>query len=593
MTAEPLIASSTSAASRPEVSAASAAASAPRFEWSTRYGWSTAWRSRGARLHVGAELGLGLRVDGLVKVKLAVVQKVGLESDQFGRQHHLVCAAGLGPAQQALVQHRPLQLDEACAANADVAVIFDRVDNVAIEERVVLERRVAAVVARAVLGIELVLTAFAVAASRLAEVEGVGVEPQELDERVELADAVLQGRTGKAPAHVRVQPKDGLRGRAAPVLDGMRLVQDHAVPVDAVQRRARRDPRRLLRLFLCPPRPHSQAIAVVSAPCTVIVVRIAAVAAAAPLALARAGAALADRLALLVLALALRRLLDVGLALALVDGALALDSLIQQLHRLLAFGRLPRRRLGVGLLALARRRRPAFMLALGRLKVVFLLVVGVLVARLPPLLGLGLRRRAPGVGTAEPPVVEGQLLVALELLPAVVAVDLLVGLRLAEVVLESRICCQDDFVLGEHIGEGLPLGAVIRVDAQRARRSPLQDLGAPLDQGDDRNDDQRASPYQPITQRRLGNVLWESVGGGRGRLTSRLGGGGRGLLPLAARMGQHHRDGLQGLAHPHLVGQNAPTQQTSLLRTHPREALLLVRQHRREERIGRLARLRP
>eukprot|EP00967_Tisochrysis_lutea_P074438 scaffold100011_cov30-Tisochrysis_lutea.AAC.3 len=33
-------------ASRPLASAASAAASDPRFEWRTRYGWSTAWRSR-------------------------------------------------------------------------------------------------------------------------------------------------------------------------------------------------------------------------------------------------------------------------------------------------------------------------------------------------------------------------------------------------------------------------------------------------------------------------------------------------------------------------------------------------------------------
>jgi len=48
--------------------------------------------------------------------------------------------------------------------SADVAELLDWVDHVSVEERVVLEWRVAAVFAAAVLGVELVLAALAVAA---------------------------------------------------------------------------------------------------------------------------------------------------------------------------------------------------------------------------------------------------------------------------------------------------------------------------------------------------------------------------------------------------------------------------------------------
>ena len=76
----------------------------------------------------------------------------------------------IGAPQQHAVEHAALQREDALPAGAHVADFLDRVDDVAVEEREVLQRRVAAVQARAVLGIEAVLAALAVAARGLAEV---------------------------------------------------------------------------------------------------------------------------------------------------------------------------------------------------------------------------------------------------------------------------------------------------------------------------------------------------------------------------------------------------------------------------------------
>eukprot|EP00965_Chrysotila_dentata_P187043 6171890-Pleurochrysis_carterae.AAC.2 len=153
-----------------------------------------------ASLHVGAKLRDRLRVDGLVEVLLAVVEEVGFERHQLGREHHLVGAPRLGAPQQRLAQHLTLEQQEAVAPGAHVPELADGVDDVAVEEREVLQRRVAAKEAVAVLGVEPILTALAVAAVDLAKVVRVGIEPQELDERVELSDAVLQRRAREAPA---------------------------------------------------------------------------------------------------------------------------------------------------------------------------------------------------------------------------------------------------------------------------------------------------------------------------------------------------------------------------------------------------------
>mmetsp|Transcript_12173 Transcript_12173/g.38977 ORF Transcript_12173/g.38977 Transcript_12173/m.38977 type:complete len:270 (+) Transcript_12173:215-1024(+) len=155
---------------------------------------------QGAGLDVGAKLGLRLRVDGLVKVHLRVVEEVGLERDELGRENHLLRAPLLGAPQQALVEHLALERHKRVAAGADVAILADRVDDVAVEARVVLHRPVAAVLALGVVGVEPVLAALAVAAGRLAKVVGVRLEPEERDQRVELADAVLQRRAREAPA---------------------------------------------------------------------------------------------------------------------------------------------------------------------------------------------------------------------------------------------------------------------------------------------------------------------------------------------------------------------------------------------------------
>ena len=94
---------------------------------------------------------------------LVGVEKVRLEGDRLWRQHHLIGAPRLGASQQHLLEHLALQRDEARPAGADVAKLADRVDDVAVEEGVVLQRRVAARDAVAVLAVVLELAALAVA----------------------------------------------------------------------------------------------------------------------------------------------------------------------------------------------------------------------------------------------------------------------------------------------------------------------------------------------------------------------------------------------------------------------------------------------
>mmetsp|Transcript_25520 Transcript_25520/g.64869 ORF Transcript_25520/g.64869 Transcript_25520/m.64869 type:complete len:271 (+) Transcript_25520:932-1744(+) len=89
---------------------------------------------QGARLDVCAELRLALRVETVIKVILPRVEKVGFYGHDLGRKHHLVRAARLGAPQQDLVEHAALELDKRRAPRAHVAKLFDRVDDVLIEE---------------------------------------------------------------------------------------------------------------------------------------------------------------------------------------------------------------------------------------------------------------------------------------------------------------------------------------------------------------------------------------------------------------------------------------------------------------------------
>mmetsp|Transcript_30689 Transcript_30689/g.65963 ORF Transcript_30689/g.65963 Transcript_30689/m.65963 type:complete len:445 (+) Transcript_30689:464-1798(+) len=184
-----------------------------------------------ACLHIGAELGHRLRVDGLVEVVLALVEEVGLYGHHLGRQHHLVRSGSLGAAQQHLVEHVTLEGEEAVAAGAHVPKLADWVDHIAVEERVVLQRAVPTIVALAVLVVEAMLAALALAAGHLAEVVGVRVDSQELYEGVELPNAVLQWGARETPAIICSQLENCLRCRATAVLDSMSLIEHNTMPV--------------------------------------------------------------------------------------------------------------------------------------------------------------------------------------------------------------------------------------------------------------------------------------------------------------------------------------------------------------------------
>ena len=64
----------------------------------------------------------------------------------------------------------------------------------------------------------------------VAEVVGIGEDPEEPDEAVQLAHPVLEGGPTEGPLVAAVQGKDGLGSAAPPVLDAVGLIQDDAPP---------------------------------------------------------------------------------------------------------------------------------------------------------------------------------------------------------------------------------------------------------------------------------------------------------------------------------------------------------------------------
>lgn len=83
-----------------------------------------------------------------------------------------------------------------------------------------------ALITLAVVQPEEVVQAFAAALLPLlvAEVVGIGEDPEEPDEAVQLAHPVLEGGATEGPLVAAVQGKDGLGSAAPPVLDAMGLI---------------------------------------------------------------------------------------------------------------------------------------------------------------------------------------------------------------------------------------------------------------------------------------------------------------------------------------------------------------------------------
>jgi hypothetical protein len=71
------------------------------------------------------------------------------------------------------------------------------------------------------------------AVAALAKVESVRVAADKSDQRVQLADAVLQRRSRKAPAVVGAKSEGGLGGVGLAIFDVVSLVEDDAVPAIA------------------------------------------------------------------------------------------------------------------------------------------------------------------------------------------------------------------------------------------------------------------------------------------------------------------------------------------------------------------------
>ena len=96
---------------------------------------------------------------------------------------------------------------------------------------------VSALAARALLRPEVPAQGFALASLDFAEVVRVRVHAQEPNERVELADSVLQRRSGQTPLLVRAQVVNALSRVRRARLDLVRLIQDDTTPLDGVQER--------------------------------------------------------------------------------------------------------------------------------------------------------------------------------------------------------------------------------------------------------------------------------------------------------------------------------------------------------------------
>ena len=89
-----------------------------------------------------------------------------------------------------------------------------------------------------------------------------------------------------------------------------------------------------------------------------------------------------------------------------------------------------------------------------------------------------------------------ELLVRLEGTLAVRALDLQVSLCGAVLVLESGVGREHHIVRGELLGRRVALGPVVREDRERARRCPLEQLGAPLRERDHGQNDEGATAAQ-------------------------------------------------------------------------------------------------
>ena len=90
---------------------------------------------------------------------------------------------------------------------------------------------------------------------------------------------------------------------------------------------------------------------------------------------------------------------------------------------------------------------------------------------------------------------------------------------------------------------------MVRVDREGAWRRPFEKLLLPLSEGDDRDDDEvaAADEAQPVHH------------------LERL----RVRCAVRVLVREHEGDGLERLAHAHLVGQDAALDRPSLLRTKP------------------------
>mmetsp|Transcript_26567 Transcript_26567/g.82114 ORF Transcript_26567/g.82114 Transcript_26567/m.82114 type:complete len:386 (-) Transcript_26567:1598-2755(-) len=191
-------------------------------------------------LDEGVEARRRLFVQGRVEVALGLGQLDGHDGDLARRQLDVLGALGLRPAQHDAVEHVAAQKHHRLAPVAHVAVAHDGVHHVPVEVRVVLQRAVPAVHApvQKVLR-EGMRQRRALAARRRAVVARVRRQTHEAEQRVQIADAVLQRRAGDAPLTIGVERVGAAGGGRGAALDAVGLIENDAEPLHAVQHRLR------------------------------------------------------------------------------------------------------------------------------------------------------------------------------------------------------------------------------------------------------------------------------------------------------------------------------------------------------------------
>jgi hypothetical protein len=113
-------------------------------------------------------------------------------SDRYNsrREIHVLRTILFGSSKQTLVQNFILQNEHRPSTVTSVPITLDRIQNVLVEVGIVRERAVAAILAHALLH----AIVDALARALATKVVRHRIQPNESDQRVELADAVLQGR---------------------------------------------------------------------------------------------------------------------------------------------------------------------------------------------------------------------------------------------------------------------------------------------------------------------------------------------------------------------------------------------------------------